>query len=74
MCLAQGPQRSDAGEPLEKSRVAKSKVKCSKISKTFLFLFPNEMSFIRIGNREDPDQTAPSSEFALFAWAFLTVN
>ena len=41
--------------------------KCSKISSTFLFLFSNKMliimagihkMFVRIANREDPDQTA----------------
>ena len=44
--------------------------KCSKISNTFLFLFPNKMMVITedgihkmlvgIANREDPDQTASS--------------
>ena len=43
--------------------------KCSKISKTFLFLFSNKMLFfmagihnklVRIANRENPDQTASS--------------
>ena len=41
--------------------------KCSKISNSFLFLFSNELlgydagihkMFVRIANREDPDQTA----------------
>ena len=41
--------------------------KCSKISNTFLVLFANKMliieagihkMFVRISNREDPDQTA----------------
>ena len=41
--------------------------KCSKISNTFLFLFSTKMMvvrdgihkmFVRIANREDPDQTA----------------
>ena len=43
--------------------------KCSKISNTFHFLFSNKMLVIRVGihkmfvrieNREDPDQTASS--------------
>ena len=44
----------------------KKKGKCSKISNTFLLLFSNRMlvikagineMFVRIANREDPDQT-----------------
>ena len=54
--------------------------KCSKILNTFLFLFSNKMlvirtgthkKFVRIANREDPDQTA--SEEAVCFWCALFV-
>ena len=57
--------------------------KCSKVSNTFLFLFSNRMLvigtgihklFVRIANREDPDQTASSAVWsgsALFALTFI---
>ena len=61
--------------------------KCSKILKTFLFLFSKKMlahrggiykMLVRIANSEDPDQTASSgavwSRSALFALAFLAGN
>ena len=60
---------------------------CLKISNTFLVLYSNKMLinrakiqkiFLRIANREDPDQTASEeavwSGSALFVQAFLASN
>ena len=64
--------------------------KCYKILNTFLFLFANKMlvfriwilnihkKLVRIANRKDPDQTAPSeavrSGSVLFVKAFMAGN
>ena len=54
-----------------------------KILNTFLFLFSNKMllfragihkMFVKVANKEDPDQTASSSGSALFVQAFLAGN
>ena len=67
--LCRKPQRQvfSCRGPYDSLRDNSTNTKCSKISKTFLFLFPHKMLVIRAGNyimlvrianREDPYQTA----------------
>ena len=69
MCLAQGPQRSDAGEARTCDPSFTSQALYHWATSLPLFLFSSEMLIfmagnhkmvVRIANREDPDQTASS--------------
>ena len=66
-CHTHLTQKIYMGQPMKSCKHYYSK--CSKIVNTFLFLFSNKIlviraeshkMFVRIANREDPDQTASS--------------